>query len=225
MVQCVGQRVKGTDTIFCVDYIDIPNERQKDITDGRIVVDYRPQKEDPNHTRLIVGGNIIDYPGYLSTPTADTNTSNIAWNSVVSTPKAKYMCIDIINFYLGTPQTRYEYLCIAITLILDNIIQKYNLLPLVRNGLISFNIHKGMYGLPQTGRPARNFLTEHLVPKVFPMNKHTRTMDTQMTPILFFLVLDDFGIKYVGKEHAKHLISAIRKFYPVSEYWSGILYF
>ena len=40
----LGKIVKGTHTIFFVDYKDIPIERRKGITYGRIVVDYRPQK-------------------------------------------------------------------------------------------------------------------------------------------------------------------------------------
>ena len=51
--------------------------------------------------------------------------------------------------YFGKPLTRYEYLRIAITLTPYEIIQQYNLLPLVRNGFISFDIYKGMYGLTQ----------------------------------------------------------------------------
>ena len=35
--------------------------------------------------------------------TADLTTSKILWNSVLSTQDAKYMCIDIKKFYLGTP--------------------------------------------------------------------------------------------------------------------------
>ena len=97
------------------------------------MVYYSPQKEDPNHIILIVGVNIIDYTVDVSTYTYDTTTSKIVWNILVSNPKAKYMCIDINTFYLGTPLTRYEYIFIYITLITDKIIQQYNMLPLVRN--------------------------------------------------------------------------------------------
>jgi hypothetical protein len=31
------------------------------------------------------------------------------WNSVLSTVGARYMCLDIKNFYLTTPLHRYEY--------------------------------------------------------------------------------------------------------------------
>eukprot|EP00957_Ditylum_brightwellii_P069291 5260180-Ditylum_brightwellii.AAC.1 len=55
------------------------------------------QKEDPNHVRLTVGGNRVEYPFDVSTPTADLNG-------------AKFLTIDIKNFYLNTPMERYEYM-------------------------------------------------------------------------------------------------------------------
>ena len=97
---------------------------------NHIVVDYHPQKDKPNCTRLRVGGDIISYPADVNTPTYDTNTVNILYNNVVSTPKAKYMYIDIFKNHLGKPLTKYEYLLISIILIPDAIIHQYNLLPL-----------------------------------------------------------------------------------------------
>jgi hypothetical protein len=38
------------------------------------------------------------------------------------------------------------------------------------------------------------------------------------------LVVDDFGVKYVGAEHAHHLIAALETDYTVSKYWTGGLY-
>ena len=44
-------------------------------------------------------------------------------------------------------------------------------------------------------------------------------------PISFTLVVDDFGVKYVGKEHADHLIESIKKTYnKLTEDWTGNLY-
>jgi hypothetical protein len=53
------------------------------ITYGRVVVDYRPQKVDPNCVRNTTGGNLInDYPGELTTCTADLTTSKIQFMSL-----------------------------------------------------------------------------------------------------------------------------------------------
>ena len=40
----------------------------------------------------------------------------------------------------------------------------------------------------------------------------------------FSLVVDSFGVKYVGKQHGEHLVTCIQKYYPVSVDWSGELY-
>jgi hypothetical protein len=38
-----------------------------------------------------------------------------------------------------------------------------------------------------------------------------------MQSISFTLVVDDFGVKYVGKEHAMHLITILKQSYEISE--------
>jgi hypothetical protein len=43
-------------------------------------------------------------------------------------------------------------------------------------------------------------------------------------PVQFSLVVDDFGVKYVGKQHADHLMNALQEIYEVSEDWEGKLY-
>ena len=43
-------------------------------------------------------------------------------------------------------------------------------------------------------------------------------------PITFSLVVDEFGVKYVGKQHAYHLINSIQENYQVSTYWEGQRY-
>ena len=36
--------------------------------------------------------------------------------------------------------------------------------------------------------------------------------------------MDDFGVKYVGKEHADHLIKRIKENYDITEDWEGKRY-
>ena len=87
---------------------NIPKDRV--VTYARVVVDFRPQKEDPNRVRITAGGNLIKYPGELTTRTADLTTSKILWNSVISTDDARFEALDVGNFYLETPLERYEYM-------------------------------------------------------------------------------------------------------------------
>ena len=82
---------------------NIPADRWKDITYGRICANFRPEKDDPHLIQLTVRGNRINFPGDCGTPTANMLTVKILLNSVISTEGAKFMTVDIKDFYLNTP--------------------------------------------------------------------------------------------------------------------------
>ena len=73
-------------------------------------------------TRFVVGGDRINYPGEVATPTADMLVAKVLFNSVVSSLGAKFMTIDISNFYLNTPLKRPEFIRLNIRDILQEII-------------------------------------------------------------------------------------------------------
>jgi hypothetical protein len=125
-----------------------------------IVVDHRPQKEEPNRIRMVAGRNLIKgcYPGELTTRTANLTTSKLHWNSVLSTQNKKYMCLDIKNFYLLAPLDQYDYMKIPIGPFPPWIIEQYNLLHHVHNGYIYLEIHHAVLGLPQAGILANKIL-------------------------------------------------------------------
>jgi hypothetical protein len=50
-------------------------------------------------------------------------------------------------------------------------------------------------------------------------------VETQHKAIAVTLVVENFGIKYVGKEHADHLIWCIKQKYELKENWTGNLYY
>ena len=64
-----NQDVKVTDTFRVIKSDDIPQDRRKEICNTSVVPEIRPNKDDPNHTRITVAGNYICYPGYVATPT------------------------------------------------------------------------------------------------------------------------------------------------------------
>ena len=109
---------KGTNSVFVMTHkeIDIAKKAGHKWTYTRIVVNFRPQKEDPNQIRITVGGNLITFKGNTSTQTADLTTSKLLWNSVLSTVGARYMCLDIKNFYLTAALDYYEYMKIPLAL-------------------------------------------------------------------------------------------------------------
>jgi hypothetical protein len=94
-------RLYKTNTIRCIRRSDIPKGQK--VTYGSFVVDIKDHKEEKERTRLTVGGDQIEYPGEKSTGTAGLATAKILINSVISTPSAKFLVIDINNFYLSTP--------------------------------------------------------------------------------------------------------------------------
>ena len=67
-------------------------------------------------------------------------------DSVVSTPGAKFVTIDISNFYLNTPLDRYEYMKMKLSNFPDNIIELY----IWRKKTQAMD-ESTLYGLPQAG--------------------------------------------------------------------------
>ena len=123
------------------------------------VCDVRPQKTEQEQTRLMVGGNLIDYPDPVTTWMCDLVTFKMHINSTLSRPKQKYCGFDVKNFYLNTPMECPEYMKINIAQILDEIISEYNLEGKVyTDGCVYIEIQKGMYGLPQAGMLANKLL-------------------------------------------------------------------
>ena len=119
-------------------------------------------KKDPNHVLITVGGNLIEYPYELTTRTVDLITSKILWNSIISTPGARFAAADIKHFYLNTPLDRYEYMHMPIKLIPQAFIEQYNLQPKLKIGYAYIEIWRGMYGLPQSGILADKLLKQRL---------------------------------------------------------------
>lgn len=44
-------------------------------------------------------------------------------------------------------------------------------------------------------------------------------------PVWFTLVVDNFGIKYIRKKHAEHLLTVLNKYYDMERDWDGSLYY
>jgi hypothetical protein len=104
-------------------------------------------------------------------------------------------------------------------------IEKYNLIELSQDGKVYTEIQKGMYGLPQAGILTNELLQRNIAKDNYRLTTHTHGLWTHDTrPISFSLVVDEFGVKYVGREHAEHLMACIRKNYNISSDWNGGAY-
>jgi hypothetical protein len=144
--------VTTTETIFFVNKTEIPEECRGNVTYGQIVCTYRDAKKVKFLTRITMGGNLINYPGDCRTPTAYLLTVKLLLNSVISTPNARFMTLDLKDFYLMTPMKCYEYFQMKLELFPQDIIDLYDLQKKAdHNGNVHCEVPRGMYGLPQAG--------------------------------------------------------------------------
>ena len=59
---------------------------------------------------------------------------------------------------------------------------------------------------------ANSLLKEHLLKNDYFEVPHTPVFHTKLGPFEFILVVNDFGIKYVGKEHTQYLLDVLKAF-------------
>jgi hypothetical protein len=143
LVQGCPGITKGTNTILFLLHADmctIPSNRT--VTYARIVINYCPQKEDPNQVHIPVGGNFIDYPFELTTRTANMVSSKFLWNSDTSTKDARIAGTNVKNMYLETLLDQFEYMKIPIALLPEDIIEHYQLQEKVLDGLSTWRFAK-----------------------------------------------------------------------------------
>ena len=82
-----------------------------------------------------------------------------------------------------------------------------------------------MYGIPQAGMLFNNHITKYLDTYGYSPTTHTLILwHQQIYPISFTLLVDDFGVKYFGWEHDKHLIAALTTLYLLTIDWEAKLY-
>ena len=157
------------------------------------------------------------YNGDVTTPTGSLKLVKLMINSVLSHSGAKFSCFDIKNFYLDTPLAKPEYVRVKLTDIPQEFVDEYNLLASQRNGWVYFKIIRGCYGLKQYGKLANDLLYTRLEKKGYykaattpGLSKHT------WRPIQFALLMDDFGVEYVGKQHTKHLARVLEQHHEIT---------
>ena len=121
---------------------------------------------------------------------------------------------------------RYEYMRLCITDMPEEVTEHYNLCDkAIPDGYVYCEIQKGMYGLPLAGIIAQQLLEERLKKHGYCQSQTTPGLwkhDTR--PISFSLVVDDFGVKYVGEENAQHLLDMVRQYNKCLCDWEGERY-
>ena len=120
---------------------------------------------------------------------------------------------------------RYKYMRLPLHSIPDEIIAQYNLLTLASDGWVYLKIRKGMPGLNQAGIIANYRLILHLAKHRYtPVSRTPSFWAHYHLPIIFSLIVNDFGVNYTSDTVAHHLITKLRSMYIISVDWSGSLF-
>ncbi len=81
------------------------------------------------------------------------------FNSVISTKGARFMTMDISDFYLMTPLHRPKFIHVKLSNIPNEVIEEYKLREkATKNGSIYIKAKQGLYGLQQSGLLANKLL-------------------------------------------------------------------
>ena len=123
----IGKIVEGTNIFYFIKFEDIPKDCINKICYTSVVCEVRPEKKDPNRTRITICDTNICYPGDVVTNTDSLELFKVMINIILSRSGAKYVCFDIENIYLSTPLGRPEYMKIQLSKILLKFIKEYNL--------------------------------------------------------------------------------------------------
>ena len=107
-----------------------------------------------------------------------------------------------------------------------DIIEKYGINgKFTADGSIYIEANKGMYGLLQAGLLSNELLERRLNKHGYLQSKLVpRLWKHAWWPVKFTIVVDSFGVKYVGKEHVLHLKRVIEENYGVKTDCAGARY-
>ena len=127
------------------------------------------------------------------------------------------MTLDLKDDFLASLMQTPEYIKISQKYISPDIINKYNLQSKFHYGYIYCEINKDMFGLKQAALLANNFLVKKLRPYVYHPIPHTIGIWKHKShSIIFYLFVDDVGLKYFHKQDINYLINALQQHYKLS---------
>jgi hypothetical protein len=163
--------------------------------------------------RGTAGGDRLPSSCPPSTQVASLPTVNILFNSVVS-DDAFFGSIDLSDFYLGTDLDPPQYIKIFTQQFSPAVLSRLHLLPFIQTNpsgktYIVFRIEKTMYGLKEAGKLSNLRLVSLLSSFGFFETSTPCLFKHVSRPILFVLVVDDFGVKYTNHSDFDFLVSCL----------------
>ena len=115
--------IKFTDCIQFISHHEVPPKRKA--TYAIFVCDHRPFKTEPWRVRLVVGGDKVEYLHDAGSPSTTILETKILIHSTISDSHkgARFLTLDIHNFFLCSTMPTPEYMLIHCRYISQEIIQ------------------------------------------------------------------------------------------------------
>ena len=177
-------------------------------------------KKEKYRVRLTLGGDVLDYAGNASSPASSLLEAKLLLNSTISDANKgeKFMTADIKDFFLQSFLEEPEYIRIHGKYFLPDIRKQYKIDNVIdKDGYVYCKAIRGMYGLKQAAKLAREQLIATLKPfGYYPTKESQNIWERTTKKTKFCLCVDDFGIKYFNKEDAEHLLTALRTAYEIT---------
>ena len=126
-------------------------------------------------------GDQLQYPDNTASPAATLLETKLLLNSTIfqSANGARFVTLDVKDFFLQTLMERPEYIKINSKYFLQDVRNTYNINNIVHNyGYIYYRIKRGMSGLKQAARLAYNNLKQHLQEYVYKSDKYAQNIGT-----------------------------------------------
>ena len=121
--------------------------------------------------------------------------------------------------------TEYEHTQMSLSAIPTEIISQCNMRDISVNNKVYLEVRKGMPELKQSIIITHNRQSKYLEQTDYECSQYVPSLWRHKSLIISFtLVVDGFGVKYVGKYASMHLIDTLRKQYVMFIDWSGSNY-
>ena len=106
---------------------------------------------------------------------------------------------------------RLEYIRIPLSAFPEHIMKQFNLREKALDGNVYVETRRSFYSLPQAGAQAKKILKVNLASYgYFEIPRTPRLWQHITRAISFSLVVDDYGVKYINRADADHLIASLK---------------
>ena len=103
--------------------------------------------------------------------------------------------------------------------------EEYDLTRFAHKDWAYFEIRRGCYWLPQSVIPANKQLRTGLEKEGYWKAQSAPGLwRHKLRHVQFCLIIDDFGVEYVVKQHADHLATILKQYHNITEDWEGKKY-